>query len=719
LSIPDNSIDAIITDPPYGSNVQYGELSQFWLVWLRDELPIPGLFSLDDEILVQRKNQSTGGKDYKYYAEGMFQVFREGFRVLKPGRPLVFTFNNKDMRAWFAVIKAAIKAGFYLDPKGVIYQEPIENYKNTAHLRYEGSLHGDFIYTFIKPLTNNRQNGLELPNSSQEVLEEEIVRVAEDYLFENGQATTSELYIQILPKLIPVMVRSAANDENFSKFNSLLDNRLETLFERNLFQDASSKEWRLVNPSKTTTNISRRVERQLSMSFGEITQCDYSPSYENSDLIKEINNLEGSFEIYDEEPIFENLVNMSLSGSEPYHRWARYREGYSGRLVKELIHRSGINQKSHFVFDPMCGSGSTLVAAAQLGFDCIGSDVNPYSIDLSSAKIRYYSPSTLEKARAYISEPKVNLQQVSFETWKKVRTVEKYFWKPNLEQLLSILGNIDTLKDPIVSHLLKVAWLAILEDCSERKKDGNGLATRPTPISDVWTRFVNQLQMQLEDIEKYPLPKEVTTEAICETAFESSAIIQSFSERTRKELGCIIFSPPYANSFDYFESYKLELLFGGYFDEQTLVTGRERTIRNYRKGYGYQLNTQNQFVSMLADEVRHRIPEKEKKTGRNDNRSRLVPNLLIGYFEDMEKVISSFYNSMPPDSTCHIVVDQSSYLGVVVPTDILLAEIAQGQGFIVDRLTRCRRANTSGQQLNEYPYLKSILRESIVSLVKT
>ena len=33
LNIPDNSIDVIITDPPYGSNVQYAELSIIWNVW--------------------------------------------------------------------------------------------------------------------------------------------------------------------------------------------------------------------------------------------------------------------------------------------------------------------------------------------------------------------------------------------------------------------------------------------------------------------------------------------------------------------------------------------------------------------------------------------------------------------------------------------------------------------------------------------------------------
>ena len=52
-----------------------------------------------------------------------------------------------------------------------------------------------------------------------------------------------------------------------------------------------------------------------------------------------------------------------------------YREGYSPILVKELIKRSQINHEKMFVADPMMGSGSTLVAAKELGFDTMGIDI--------------------------------------------------------------------------------------------------------------------------------------------------------------------------------------------------------------------------------------------------------------------------------------------------------------------------------------------------------
>ena len=47
-----------------------------------------------------------------------------------------------------------------------------------------------------------------------------------------------------------------------------------------------------------------------------------------------------------------------------------------------------------------------------------------------------------------------------------------------------------------------------------------------------------------------------------------------------------------------------------------------------------------------------------------------------------------------------------------------LAKIAEDVGFKVKRVTVCRTANTSGQQLKVYPYLRLLLRESIVTLIK-
>lgn len=95
-----------------------------------------------------------------------------------------------------------------------------------------------------------------------------------------------------------------------------------------------------------------------------------------------------------------------------------------------------------------------------------------------------------------------------------------------------------------------------------------------------------------------------------------------------------------------------------------------------------------------------------------------MPNMIRGYFIDMQRVLEQIYKALSKDKHCYIVVDQSAYVGVIVPTDVVLALIAERIGFTVKKISVCRRASTSGQQLKQYPYLKNTLRESIVCLKK-
>jgi adenine-specific DNA methylase len=91
LPIPDESVDLVLTDPPYGGNVQYGELSAFWLAWIYDELgvTIDQITALVGEILIHRKNK-VNAKTYQTYYEGLRRVYTECFRVLKKGQQLIW-----------------------------------------------------------------------------------------------------------------------------------------------------------------------------------------------------------------------------------------------------------------------------------------------------------------------------------------------------------------------------------------------------------------------------------------------------------------------------------------------------------------------------------------------------------------------------------------------------------------------------------------------------
>ncbi len=147
--IPNNSVDAIITDPPYGSNVQYLELSHFWHVWNQDIYNIKSP-DFSKEAVCNRKKNFEGSKDMQTYEDNLYRVFKKSFEVLKTNGNMALTFNNKDMGAWIALLISIFKAGFTLEKNGLYFQDGVQNYKQTSHTKSEGSPYGDFIYVFKK-----------------------------------------------------------------------------------------------------------------------------------------------------------------------------------------------------------------------------------------------------------------------------------------------------------------------------------------------------------------------------------------------------------------------------------------------------------------------------------------------------------------------------------------------------------------------------------------
>jgi putative DNA methylase len=125
LPIPDKSVDAVVTDPPYSDNVQYAELSDFFYVWQRQALKgshpefRSALVRKDREIVKNPKQ----GKDGSFYEDGLRRVYSECRRVLKDDGLLVFTFHHKAFEAWVNVLKAVLDAGFFVTAAYPVHSE--------------------------------------------------------------------------------------------------------------------------------------------------------------------------------------------------------------------------------------------------------------------------------------------------------------------------------------------------------------------------------------------------------------------------------------------------------------------------------------------------------------------------------------------------------------------------------------------------------------------
>ncbi|MBK5930391.1 DUF1156 domain-containing protein [Halochromatium salexigens] len=117
--IADQSVDAVVMDPPYYDNVQYSELSDFYYVWQKRSLGdlYPGWF--DDEVtdkqneVVANPARDGSAKLAKARYETLMQeTFAECRRVLKPEGLMTLMFTHKGADAWETLTNALIEAGW-------------------------------------------------------------------------------------------------------------------------------------------------------------------------------------------------------------------------------------------------------------------------------------------------------------------------------------------------------------------------------------------------------------------------------------------------------------------------------------------------------------------------------------------------------------------------------------------------------------------------------
>lgn len=102
LPLPNDSIDYVFTDPPFGENIYYADLNflvESWHGVKTDSEP---------EAIVDRVRE----KAIPEYQHLMTAAFREYFRVLKPGRWMTVVFSNSRAAVWNSIQVGLQQAGF-------------------------------------------------------------------------------------------------------------------------------------------------------------------------------------------------------------------------------------------------------------------------------------------------------------------------------------------------------------------------------------------------------------------------------------------------------------------------------------------------------------------------------------------------------------------------------------------------------------------------------
>ncbi len=137
--IPDKSLDAVVTDPPYYATIQYSELSDFFYVWQKrvlgdifPELYFSELTDKDREAVANPSRFRKMGKSAEElanrdYEAKMALAFAEYCRVLRDDGVMTVQFNHKDSGAWDVLAKSLIDAGFEITASWEVSTENPQN----------------------------------------------------------------------------------------------------------------------------------------------------------------------------------------------------------------------------------------------------------------------------------------------------------------------------------------------------------------------------------------------------------------------------------------------------------------------------------------------------------------------------------------------------------------------------------------------------------------
>lgn len=104
LDIKPNSIDYIFTDPPFGSNIMYSELSFIWESWLK-------IITNNKQEAIINSFQRKGLLEYQELIEKCFETY---YKVLKPGKWITVEFSNSQASVWNSIQEAMQRAGFVI-----------------------------------------------------------------------------------------------------------------------------------------------------------------------------------------------------------------------------------------------------------------------------------------------------------------------------------------------------------------------------------------------------------------------------------------------------------------------------------------------------------------------------------------------------------------------------------------------------------------------------
>ena len=384
------------------------------------------------------------------------------------------------------------------------------------------------------------------------------------------------------------------------------------------------------------------------------------------------------------------------------HGWLRLTPAYSVKLVEDIFE---LEQPQLAVFDPFSGTGTTPLAAANRGFRALATDINPFLVWLAAAKIARYSKRQLQATHAATRRTLERLADPGLapSTPPPLYNLERWWSGPRLGFLCKLKAAIQrsTRHRSAARDLLTIAFCRTMMGLSNAAFNHQSMSFRPAgagpselgggPASDGWQGlFAREIQTVLATASLSPRqPGEVIRDDA-----------RTLRRIARGSFDLLVTSPPYPNRMSYVRELRPYMYWTGY-----LVTAREAGELDWEAIGG----TWGVATSRLADwcpvervplppELVRAVARIERSGAAN---ATLLSAYVAKYFHDMWQHLAAVADRIQSRGRVHYIVGNSTFYGVLVPTERIFAQMLATLGFRDVQVHALRKRN-SKQELFEF-----------------
>jgi site-specific DNA-methyltransferase (cytosine-N4-specific) len=337
------------------------------------------------------------------------------------------------------------------------------------------------------------------------------------------------------------------------------------------------------------------------------------------------------------------------------------------QIAERILAKYGIDSK--MLFDPYCGTGTSLVEANLKGINAIGTDLNPLARLIAKTKTAKINLQILDlylkDFNDYLFSLMFNFNQLSV-VIPKINNIDFWFDKAIQEKLSVIKDFISRIADENVSNFFKIAFSETVRESSFTRNSEFKLFRMTTEQMqkfnpDVFGLMQNKLARNHKGLKAFLMQEQTANSQVY--SFNTSNGIENIENES---IDIVVTSPPYGDSrttvaygqFSRLANEWLEVENANQIDNNLMGGKRQREI------YNFDSKSLTQSLEKIIN-----IDEKRALE-------------VVSFYYDYQKSIENVAKTIKRGGYACYVVGNRKVKGEVLPTDEITKDFFENQGLI-------------------------------------